>query len=103
MRLFTLEDLAERQLSILSGGQRQLVNIARTMVLKPRLAIIDECFSSMNEEMARKYIDIIKRGFPNCFFLLTSHRQADVQYFGSEAMRLTKNQYKSGQTYVTTA
>ena len=101
IQIFTLKELSDKQMSILSGGQRQLANIARMLVLKPVLAIIDECFSSMDEGMAHHYIDVIKSNFPNCTFLLTSHRKADVEYFGSKVLKLKRSQYKSGKTYVT--
>ncbi|WP_369334490.1 ATP-binding cassette domain-containing protein [Candidatus Thiosymbion oneisti] len=53
MEKWGLGDFAEKPLSILSGGQRQLVNLARALVIKPGIVIIDECFSSMNENMAK--------------------------------------------------
>ena len=94
-----LKDIAEKEVSILSGGQRQLVNIARMLVLNPTVAIIDECFSNMNEKMAHKYMDIIKQLFPDCFFLLTSHRSSDVEYFGCKIINLTHMMYRSGHAY----
>lgn len=101
IELFCLQNIASRQLSILSGGERQLINIARMMVLSPSIAIIDECFSSMNEQMAHTHINILKDKFPNTLFLITSHRTNDINSFSGKSLSLKRKQYKSGKFFVT--
>lgn len=101
LKLFEIEDLSLNNIDILSGGQKQLINIARMLVLKPNIAIIDECFSSMNEAMAEKYIDLLKNKFKDTIFLITSHRHTDVSYFGCKYITLKKENYKGGGYYVT--
>lgn len=101
IKLFELEELTNKNIDILSGGQRQLVNIARMLVLKPNIAIIDECFSSMNEDMAKKYIDVLKNQFSDIIFLITSHRKADITHLGCNYISLKKEEYKGGGYYVT--
>jgi energy-coupling factor transport system ATP-binding protein len=101
IKLFELDELTDNNISILSGGQKQVINIARMLVLHPDIAIIDECFSSMNEKMAYKYIDILKKEFKDIIFLITSHRKNDIDYWGAQYISLKKEQYKSGEYYVT--
>jgi len=95
-----LDCLVNKEMSILSGGEAQLINVSRMLVLEPDIAIIDECFSSMDEQMSQKYIELMKQLFPNCIFLLTSHRRSDVERFGGKIIRLMKESYKSGSYYV---
>ena len=93
--------MAKNKIGILSGGEKQLINVARMLVLRPEIAIIDECFSSMNEEMAFKYINIIMHNFKDVIFIVTSHRKSDISVFGCKFIRLKKEKRRSGDYYVT--
>ncbi len=53
LRRFGIAGLAERQLSELSGGQRQAVSIAQTLVSRPRVVLMDEPTSAL--DLSRQY------------------------------------------------
>lgn len=45
----------------ISGGQKQRIGIARALYLKPKILILDESFSSIEEDLALEILDKIKK------------------------------------------
>ncbi len=62
----------------LSGGQRQRVSIARALVKKPKLLLLDDCMSAVDTETEKKIITNINNDFPECTKVITSHRASAV-------------------------
>jgi len=58
---FGIEDWYERDVSTLSGGQKQLLNLASVMVMNPRLLILDEPTSQLDPIATADFIGTLKR------------------------------------------
>jgi len=58
---FGLEEYAEKYPHQLSGGQKQLVAISRSLVLKPKILLMDEPLANIDVKMKRKILEHIKK------------------------------------------
>ncbi len=70
----------------ISEGQKQRIAIARAVIKKPKLLILDEAMSSLDSETEEKIMDNIKREFSDSTIILVSHRlsivkKMDLVYF----------------------
>ncbi len=58
---FGIEDWFERDVATLSGGQKQLLNLAAVMVMQPDLLILDEPTSQLDPIAASDFISTLKK------------------------------------------
>ena len=76
-----LEGLAEREVSTLSGGEAQRVNLARTLANEPEVLLLDEPTSSLDEESRHEVestiLSVLDAQGVTC--LLVSHDREQVQ------------------------
>jgi len=63
----------------LSGGQRQRLAIARALVRKPRVLLLDDALSSVDINTERNIMRNMRRASRNCTTVLTSHRASAVK------------------------
>jgi ATP-binding cassette subfamily B protein len=64
--------------ALLSGGQRQRLAIARALLRKPALLILDEATSGLDSESEESVMRVIREYLPRTTILLISHRLATV-------------------------
>lgn len=61
LRRFGVAKLAARQLPELSGGQRQAVSIAQTLVARPRVVLMDEPTSALDLSRQYEILEALRR------------------------------------------
>ena len=70
--------LGERGVN-LSGGQKQRVCIARALVKKPKILIMDDCLSALDTETEEKIIKSLNEYIKDTTTIITSHRISSIQ------------------------
>lgn len=71
--------LGERGIT-LSGGQKQRVSIARALVRKPNLLILDDCLSAVDTTTEEKILGHLRKEMSTCTTIFISHRISGIKH-----------------------
>ena len=87
-----LEDLAERDPETLSGGQQARVSLLRTLLAQPQALLLDEPFSSLDDEARTQIVDFVLGEVKRLALpvLLVSHDPRDSALSTHEPAKLVK-------------
>jgi neutral amino acid transport system ATP-binding protein len=61
LEIFNLTELADDYAGTLSGGQRKLLELARALMARPKLLLLDEPMAGINPTLGRRLLDHMQR------------------------------------------
>ena len=70
--------LGERGVN-LSGGQKQRLCIARALIKNPKILILDDCLSALDNKTENEILSKIKKTYKNTSKIIVSHRVSSIQ------------------------
>ncbi len=90
IRLTRLEGLENRYPHELSGGQQQRVAVARTLASNPKMLLMDEPFSNLDEALVREIRSELRQILKsrNLTTIIVTHSMEDAEAFADRTVRL---------------
>jgi ATP-binding cassette, subfamily B, multidrug efflux pump len=71
--------LGERGIT-LSGGQKQRASIARALIKKPQILLLDDCLSAVDTKTENTILNNLKEVTKNCTSVIISHRVSSLKW-----------------------
>lgn len=96
LRDVEMENLQERQISRLSGGQMQRVLIARALAREPQLLLMDEPMASIDPEMQNSFYQLVRMLKDKMALVLVSHDVGTVSTHVDKIACLNRKLYYHG-------
>lgn len=64
----------------LSSGQKQKINLARALLRKPKILILDEAMSNLDQSSKRKILEYIRDTLPKSLRIYIAHDEKSLDF-----------------------
>ncbi|MGM0378618.1 MAG: metal ABC transporter ATP-binding protein [Bacillota bacterium] len=91
LNLLEINDLKNKQINELSGGEMQKVFLARALIQEPNLLLLDEPFANIDSESKNKYLKLLKDLSENMSILLISHDISVISSYTDDVICINKD------------
>ena len=100
LEAFRVEQLANRKADEISGGERQRVALARSLATSPRVLLLDEPLTALDEGLKKSIMEDLQRWntAQNIPILYVTHSRAEVDTLGERVIVLDQGKIISTGT-----
>lgn len=91
-----MDSFIDRKAAVLSGGEKQRIALARALIAKPRILLLDEPFSSLDESLKQESRSLLKNFLreEDIPVVLVTHDQRDVDMLGDKVTKIENGRIK---------
>ena len=91
IKQFDLANFENRMPQTLSGGEKQRVALARTLITEPKLVLLDEPFSALDTDLRHRMANWLRDQQKNLGFtaIMVTHDQQEAQTVADKIVRMT--------------
>ena len=91
IKQFDLEGFENRMPQTLSGGEKQRVALARTLITEPKLVLLDEPFSALDTELRHRMAEWLREQQKKLGFtaIMVTHDQTEAQTVADKIVRMS--------------
>ena len=75
-----IDSVLDEKASNISGGQKQRIGIARALYKNPKLLILDEPTSSLDEKTSKSFINTLNKIRKNIIIIMATHNLKNLEY-----------------------
>ncbi len=88
LEFLDIKKLMKKKISQISGGEKERVSIAKSMIHKPKILLLDEPWTYLNKDLQIKIYELMMEYFKRYWTVIfASHDEGTIKYFDLKSQK----------------